>query len=67
MVNGLSDFFVRRSGRLYFDIESVHQFRQLVEEDLVKYLKWDEVRCQRENDYLDMLLQDASTYYDEEF
>jgi glycerol kinase len=67
MVNGLSDFFVRRTGRLYFDIESVHQFRHIVEEDLIKYLKWDEARCQRENQYLDMLLQDASTYYEKEF
>jgi glycerol kinase len=67
MVNGLSDFFVRRTGRLYFDIESVHQFRHIVEEDLIKYLRWDEARCQRENNYLDMLLEDATTYYEEEF
>jgi glycerol kinase len=67
MVNGLSDFFVRRTGRLYFDIESVHQFRHIVEEDLIKYLKWDEARCQRENKYLDMLLADATTYYEKEF
>ena len=67
MVNGLSDFFVRRTGRLYFDIESVRQFRHIVEEDLIKYLKWDEARCDRENQYLDMLMQDASTYYEKEF
>jgi glycerol kinase len=67
MVNGLSDFFVRRTGRLYFDIESVHEFRHIVEEDLIKYLRWDETRCIKENDYLDMLIQDASTYYEEEF
>ncbi len=67
MVNGLSDFFVRRTGRLYFDIESVHQFRHIVEEDLIKYLKWDEARSLRENKYLDMLLADAKTYYKKEF
>lgn len=67
MVNGLSDFFVRRTGRLYFDIESVHQFRHIVEEDLIKYLKWDEARCQRENKYLDMLIADATIYYEKEF
>ncbi len=67
MVNGLSDFFVRRTGRLYFDIESVHQFRHIVEEDLIKYLKWDEARSLRENKYLDMLLADATTYYEKEF
>ena len=66
MTNGLSDFFVRRTGRLYFDIHSVHQYRSIVEEDLVKYLGWDEDRLQSENQYLDMLLRDAATYYKHE-
>lgn len=66
MVNGLADFFVRRTGRLYFDIGSVHQYRSVVQEDLVKYLGWDEERLERENQYLDLLLLDASTYYEYE-
>ncbi|UZO81442.1 glycerol kinase GlpK [Aquimarina sp. ERC-38] len=66
MVNSLSDFFVRRTGRLYFDIHSVYDFRQLVQEDLIKYLGWDEQCLKDENEYLDLLLQDASTYYEEE-
>lgn len=67
MVNSLADFFVRRTGRLYFDIDSVHKFRSIVEEDLIKYLGWDEIRLKTENKYLDILLQDASTYYEKEF
>ncbi len=67
MVNSLADFFVRRTGRLYFDIGSVHKYRSIVEEDLIKYLNWDEVRLQTENKYLDLLLQDASEYYEKEF
>ncbi len=67
MTNGLADFFVRRTGRLYFDIWSVHKFRSIVTEDMIKYLKWDETRLENENKYLDMLLQDASTYYKKEF
>ncbi len=67
MTNSLTDFFVRRTGRLYFDIHSVHQYRNLVQEDMVRYLGWDEARLQKENDYLDILLQDASHYYEEEF
>ncbi|GAA0711409.1 hypothetical protein GCM10009430_00870 [Aquimarina litoralis] len=66
MVNGLADFFVRRTGRLYFDIGSVHQYRSVVQEDLVKYLGWDEERLEQENQYLDLLLLDASTYYEYE-
>ncbi len=67
MTNGLADFFVRRTGRLYFDISSVHKYRSIVEEDLIKYLNWDETRLKSENQYLDLLLQDAATYYEKEF
>ncbi|MBW1295480.1 glycerol kinase GlpK [Aquimarina litoralis] len=66
MVNGLADFFVRRTGRLYFDIDSVRHYRSIVQEDLIKYLGWDEKRLERENQYLDLLLMDASTYYEHE-
>lgn len=67
MTNGLSDFFVRRTGRVYFDINSVYLYRSIIEEDLIKYLGWDEHRLQSENQYLDLLLSDASTYYEKEF
>ncbi|MBQ4820819.1 glycerol kinase GlpK [Aquimarina sp. MMG016] len=67
MVNSLVDFFVRRTGRLYFDINSVHRYRSIIEEDLIKYLNWNENRLKNENKYLDMLLQDAATYYEKEF
>lgn len=67
MTNSLSDFFVRRTGRLYFDIHSIHQYRKLVQEDMIRYLGWDEARVNKENKYLDLLVIDASTYYEEEF
>jgi len=67
MTNSLSDFFVRRTGRLYFDIHSIHQYRQLVQEDMINYFGWDETRVNKENDYLDLLIKDASFYYEEEF
>jgi len=66
MVNGLSDFFVRRTGRLYFDIHSLFKYRSIVQEDLIKYLGWDEKRLEKESKYLDLLVQDATTYYKEE-
>ena len=67
MTNGLTDFFVRRTGRLYFDIQSIHKYRCLAQEDMIKYLGWNEARLERENNYLDLLLKDASTYYEKEF
>jgi glycerol kinase len=66
MCNGLSDFFVRRTGRLYFDIRSVHMYRQLIQEDLIHYMGWNEARVAKENTYLDLLLKDASQYYEKE-
>ena len=64
MTNNLADFFVRRTGRLYFDLPSVIQYRELVLEDLVAYLEWDERRITTENMALDELLYDATHYYD---
>ena len=66
MVNSLADFFVRRTGRLYFDIQSIYTYRSLVTEDLTKYLGWSETRLLQENTSLDILLKDASTFYKEE-
>jgi glycerol kinase len=66
MTISLADFFVRRTGGLYVDIHSVHKYRQLVQEDLVKYLGWDEARVEDENRWLDILLKDASHYYEKE-
>lgn len=67
MANSLTDFFVRRTGRLYFDIHSVHQYRKLVQEDMIRYLGWNEGRVAKENKYLDILVKDASEYYEKEF
>lgn len=67
MANSLADFFVRRTGRLYFDISTVAQYRQLVLEDFINALDWDEERVIHENEILDQLLQDAQTFYMEEF
>lgn len=41
MVTNPMDFFVRRTGRLYFDIESVRQFLDVVLEDLKKAFGYD--------------------------
>jgi len=66
MTNSLTDFFVRRTGRLYFDIPSVQQYRQLVLEDFASYLDWDEARIRIENKALDELIYDATHYYDKD-
>lgn len=67
MTNSLPDFFVRRTGRLYFNIASVTKYLDIVLNDFINYLNWDTNRVTLEKDTLKLLLQDATTYYDQEF
>ncbi|MFP2995846.1 glycerol kinase GlpK [Spongiivirga sp. MCCC 1A20706] len=66
MTNSLTDFFVRRTGRLYFDITSIPKYLDIVLEDIVNYLDWDEKRIESEKSYLNDLVYDATHYYEEE-
>lgn len=66
MVNSLTDFFVRRTGRLFFDIASVKTYSEIVLQDLAEYLEWDKSRISKEKKNLNILLQDATTFYDKE-
>lgn len=67
MINSLNDFFVRRTGRLYFDIESIYKYKNIVVSDISEYLKWDTNKTQSEIEKLKLLIKDATTLYDEEF
>ncbi len=66
MTNSLADFFVRRTGRLYFNIASVSKFKDLIINDMIEYLDWDDTRIVKEKEMLSILLEDATHYYDEE-
>lgn len=66
MMNSLTDFFVRRTGRLYFNIASVIAYKNLILEDCITILKWNEKRVKKEVAKLDTLIKDATTFYDEE-
>jgi len=67
MANSLADFFVRRTGRLYFNIPSIAVYYDIVLKDFIKYLDWDDKRVQLETEKMNLLLTDAKTYYSEEF
>lgn len=66
MIARAEDFFVRRTGRLYFDIKSISMIRSEVMNDLQTYLSWDTARMKFENEILDDLLYDATHYYEKE-
>ncbi len=66
MVVRAADFFVRRTGRLYFDPGSIHRIRDKVFEILTKELNWSQKRVEEENEILDELIYDATHYYENE-
>lgn len=66
MVNRADDFFVRRTGRLYFDINSIPTIRESVIADLQQYLNWDAERLAKEVTNLNELIYDATHYYEAE-
>jgi glycerol-3-phosphate dehydrogenase len=66
MINSLADFFVRRTGRLYFNISSVSKYKNVVIKDCVLYLNWDEIRIKKEKEVLKTLVKDATHFYDKE-
>jgi glycerol-3-phosphate dehydrogenase len=66
MVNSLVDFFVRRTGRLYFNISSIPKFKDAVIKDCTFYLNWDTSRIKKEKEILKILMTDATHFYDEE-
>jgi glycerol-3-phosphate dehydrogenase len=65
-MNSITDFFVRRTGRLYFNIGSVIANKNLILEDCITILKWNEKRVEKEVATLDALIKDATTFYDAE-
>lgn len=67
MTNSLSDFFVRRTGRLYFDVASVSKYSKIILNDFVAYFNWGEERISDEVKTIDSLVRDATNFYDEEF
>jgi len=67
MTNSLTDFFVRRTGRLYFDVASVTKYHDVILKDFVNYFGWGENRISDEVKTIDSLVLDATTFYDKEF
>ncbi|MCL4106467.1 UNVERIFIED_CONTAM: hypothetical protein GTU68_030425 [Idotea baltica] len=63
----VEDFFVRRTGRLYFNIHSVIDYKDDVIKLMSEKYKWSPERIQEETDNINLLMQDATIYYDEEF
>jgi len=58
----LTDFFIRRTGRLYFDINSVIEHHQTVADIMARELDWDEARKEAEIEELMRNVQEVSKF-----
>lgn len=66
MIASLSDFFVRRTGRLYFDIGSIPPALEQVATVMQTKLNWSDQKLAKEKEELSILLYDAQHYYEAE-
>lgn len=63
----VEDFFVRRTGRLYFNIQSVIDYKEDVIKLMSDKFSWSIDRIKEETENIDILIQDATTFYEKEF
>ncbi|MEQ8424764.1 MAG: glycerol-3-phosphate dehydrogenase C-terminal domain-containing protein, partial [Cyclobacteriaceae bacterium] len=56
------DFFMRRTGRLYFDIQSVLKYKEQVLQDLSLALGWDSEALERDRVRLQDAIDDARQF-----
>ncbi len=61
------DFFDRRTGRLYFDIDSVMKYREIVIKDLARHFDWSENQEKEEGVLLDQKIFDVTHFFTRDF
>ena len=61
------DFFDRRTGRLYFDIDSVLKYQEIVKDHLAEHFGWDEIRRKEEDSLLEQKIFDARHFFKTDF
>lgn len=65
MICHSSDFFIRRTGRLYFDIHSVIKYQQEITLELGKILGWTETQLNEDRQLLQMAIEGAKHFLKE--
>lgn len=63
MVFTLKDFYIRRTGRLYFDIHSISETMETVLKDLKTYFNWDNQREQYEKKTMNEAIKEVSEFH----
>ena len=57
-----TDFFMRRTGRLFFDANSVNVYKKLVFSEFQKYFSWDDKTVEKHQKELEEKLKTATTF-----
>ena len=63
----LSDFYVRRTGKLYFEIQNIHLTKSFIIDDFVDYFAWTAEEKSKYVADFEREYKDATTYYGEDF
>ena len=63
----LSDFYVRRTGKLYFEIQNINLTKSYIIDDFIAYFGWSEEEKSKHVADFEREYKDATTYYDKEF
>jgi len=62
MVCNLKDFFVRRTGLVYFDIHKVLKWKEVIAQECKDYFSWDDARTSRELTELEGLIKELTNF-----
>ncbi|MBK5278222.1 MAG: glycerol-3-phosphate dehydrogenase/oxidase [Bacteroidia bacterium] len=62
MISSLQDFFVRRTGRMNFDITSVKNFKIAIADEMKWKLRWSEAKLSSELDQLNTLINNITMF-----
>ena len=62
MVMSAMDFFSRRTGRLYFNIDSVRSFSDNILKEMGEHLSWDKERMKQERIWVEKAVEEASHF-----
>ncbi len=65
MVCNSLDFFIRRTGRLYFDIHHVIKYKQAIGLELGKLLGWTTAQCKEDEQLMDAAIDEARCFLEE--
>jgi glycerol-3-phosphate dehydrogenase len=63
MVFSLPDFFIRRTGRLYFDINSVRSNFNLILNDFESYFGWSKEKVKAEREAMEVAILEVSVFH----